>query len=162
MHDIVLYPLCSTVLMLKPNVGEMVLMSSPMNFFSIVVLPALSKPLDGSCQGHASSHLANRYVHRSTRHQITTVTTSTVSRIQHENPDILFLLFHLLQNRQQTHLLGSPNLVLSLFYLKPTNKSRDFTRLDGSIELPRVSLPPAHQDQLCPAGGWRGERGERP
>ena len=39
------YPLCSTVFMLNPKVGEMVLMSSPMNFFKMVVLPALSKPL---------------------------------------------------------------------------------------------------------------------
>ena len=31
--------------MLKPSVGEMVLMSSPLNFFRIVVLPALSRPL---------------------------------------------------------------------------------------------------------------------
>jgi len=31
--------------MLNPKVGEIELMSSPMNFFRIVVLPALSKPL---------------------------------------------------------------------------------------------------------------------
>lgn len=39
------YPLCSRVLMLKPKVGEMVLTSSPLNFFRMVVLPALSSPL---------------------------------------------------------------------------------------------------------------------
>lgn len=39
------YPLCSRVLMLKPSVGEMVLTSSPLNFFRMVVFPALSKPL---------------------------------------------------------------------------------------------------------------------
>ena len=31
--------------MLNPNVGSIVLMSSPLNFFKIVVLPALSRPL---------------------------------------------------------------------------------------------------------------------
>lgn len=41
------YPLCSRVLMLKPSVGEMVLTSSPLNFFRIVVFPALSRPLRG-------------------------------------------------------------------------------------------------------------------
>ena len=39
------YFLCSSVLMLKPRVGEMVSISSPLNFFKIVVLPALSRPL---------------------------------------------------------------------------------------------------------------------
>lgn len=37
--------MCSTVLILKPKVGEMVLISSPRNFFTIVVFPALSRPL---------------------------------------------------------------------------------------------------------------------
>lgn len=31
--------------MLKPSVGEMVSMSSPLNFLRMVVLPALSRPL---------------------------------------------------------------------------------------------------------------------
>ncbi|TNN85235.1 Basic leucine zipper transcriptional factor ATF-like 3 [Liparis tanakae] len=35
----------SNVLMLKPSVGEMVLTSSPLNFFRMVVFPALSRPL---------------------------------------------------------------------------------------------------------------------
>lgn len=39
------YSLCSSVLMLNPNVGSIVLISSPLNFFKIVVLPALSRPL---------------------------------------------------------------------------------------------------------------------
>jgi len=39
------HSLCSRVLMLKPNVGSIVLISSPLNFFKIVVLPALSRPL---------------------------------------------------------------------------------------------------------------------
>ena len=42
------HPLCSSVLMLKPRVGEIVLMSSPLNFFRIVVFPALSRPLKSS------------------------------------------------------------------------------------------------------------------
>lgn len=39
------HPRCSRVLMLKPSVGEMVSMSSPLNFLRMVVLPALSRPL---------------------------------------------------------------------------------------------------------------------
>ena len=39
------YPLCSKVFMLKPKVGEIVSISSPLNFFRIVVFPALSSPL---------------------------------------------------------------------------------------------------------------------
>lgn len=39
------YSLCSSVLILKPSVGDIVSMSSPLNFFKIVVLPALSRPL---------------------------------------------------------------------------------------------------------------------
>ena len=39
------HSLCSRVLMLNPNVGSIVLISSPLNFFKIVVLPALSRPL---------------------------------------------------------------------------------------------------------------------
>ena len=39
------YSLCSNVLILKPSVGDIVSMSSPLNFFKIVVLPALSRPL---------------------------------------------------------------------------------------------------------------------
>ena len=39
------HPRCSSVLILNPSVGDMVLMSSPLNFLSIVVLPALSSPL---------------------------------------------------------------------------------------------------------------------
>lgn len=39
-------PLCSTVLILNPNVGEIWVISSPINFFRIVVFPALSRPLN--------------------------------------------------------------------------------------------------------------------
>ena len=39
------HSLCPRVLMLNPNVGSIVLISSPLNFFKIVVLPALSRPL---------------------------------------------------------------------------------------------------------------------
>ena len=39
------YPLCSAVLILKPRVGAISLISSPMNFLTIVVFPALSSPL---------------------------------------------------------------------------------------------------------------------
>ena len=40
-----IYPLCSKVSMLNPKVGDIVSMSSPLNFFKIVVFPALSNPL---------------------------------------------------------------------------------------------------------------------
>ena len=39
------YSLCSKVLILNPKVGSIVLISSPLNFFKIVVFPALSSPL---------------------------------------------------------------------------------------------------------------------
>jgi len=39
------HPLCSSVLILNPRVGDIVLISSPLNLFKIVVLPALSSPL---------------------------------------------------------------------------------------------------------------------
>lgn len=39
------YPLYCSVLMLNPSVGLMVVMSSPFSRFTIVVLPALSRPL---------------------------------------------------------------------------------------------------------------------
>ena len=39
------HPLCSAVFILNPNVGDILVMSSPVNFFSMVVFPALSRPL---------------------------------------------------------------------------------------------------------------------
>ncbi len=39
------HPLYERVLMLNPSVGEIVVMSSPLRRFTIVVLPALSRPL---------------------------------------------------------------------------------------------------------------------
>jgi hypothetical protein len=42
-------PLCSKVLILNPKVGEIVLTSSPLNLFRIVVFPALSRPLFNLC-----------------------------------------------------------------------------------------------------------------
>lgn len=48
-HILSLYPRCSNVLMLKPSVGEIVSIGSPLKRFKIVVLPALSKPLFNYC-----------------------------------------------------------------------------------------------------------------
>ena len=45
------YLLCSKVLILNPNVGDIVWTSSPLNFLRIVVLPALSSPLKIKCSG---------------------------------------------------------------------------------------------------------------
>lgn len=39
------HPLCSNVFILNPKVGDIVSISSPLNFLKIVVFPALSKPL---------------------------------------------------------------------------------------------------------------------
>ena len=41
--------------MLKPKVGDMVLISSPKNLFTIVVLPALSRPLHTHTHTHTQS-----------------------------------------------------------------------------------------------------------
>jgi len=43
-HTFSLNPSCIKLLMLKPCVGMMCVMSSSLNFFKIVVLPELSKP----------------------------------------------------------------------------------------------------------------------
>ena len=59
------HPLCSTVLMLKPKVGEMVVMSSPKNFFTIVVFPALSRPL---YTHHTETHTQNTFTHTQNWH----------------------------------------------------------------------------------------------
>lgn len=45
MHPDHAYPLNVMVLMLNPNVGLMVVMSSPLSRFTSVVFPALSRPL---------------------------------------------------------------------------------------------------------------------
>lgn len=44
-HRLFFLPLCSNVLILNPNVGEIVSIGSPLNLLSIVVFPALSRPL---------------------------------------------------------------------------------------------------------------------
>jgi hypothetical protein len=44
-HTLSWYPSNSSVLMLKPRVGLISLMSSPLNFLTQVVFPALSSPL---------------------------------------------------------------------------------------------------------------------
>lgn len=48
--------------MLKPSVGSMVLMSSPLNFLTIVVLPALSRPLRFEEAGTRNGAVANRVI----------------------------------------------------------------------------------------------------
>lgn len=63
----------ANVLMLNPNVGLTLIMSSPLSFFRIVVLPALSKPLSKerrriyqNCQlfqVKTSSSLQEKYSH---------------------------------------------------------------------------------------------------
>lgn len=52
-------PRCSSVLMLKPSVGAISVMSSPLNFFRMVVLPALSSPKEWPIH-HRSSHWRKR------------------------------------------------------------------------------------------------------
>lgn len=74
------YFLCSNVLMLNPSVGDIVLMSSPLNRLRIVVFPALSSPLrhlrDGEC---------------------CEINRSVV--LQHEKTHFFLFLSHFLQNR---------------------------------------------------------------
>ena len=48
-YNVYTYLLCSKVLILNPKVGEIVSISSPLNFFNIVVFPALSNPLKHTC-----------------------------------------------------------------------------------------------------------------
>ena len=67
------YPLCSAVLMLKPKVGEILVMSSAVNFLRMVVLPALSKPLcvdTNITHSVLSVNLALWASHRSKTHSI--------------------------------------------------------------------------------------------
>ena len=45
------HPLCASVLISNPSVGLVLDTSSPHRFFTIVVLPALSRPLAGEHEG---------------------------------------------------------------------------------------------------------------
>lgn len=69
--------------MLKPRVGLIESMSSPLNFFTMVVLPALSRPL-----GQVSAMKA----------------APRTEVIQHKYSDLLLLLFHFLDDGEQAHL----------------------------------------------------------
>lgn len=51
-QDLISYPWKSIVLMIKPSVGLTVVTSSFMIRFTMVVLPALSRPLSGHQQGN--------------------------------------------------------------------------------------------------------------
>jgi hypothetical protein len=70
--------------MLKPSVGLMVSMSSPLNFFRIVVFPALSSPLQ-----HHGRRAALPLPAR--------------AHSQDQQAHFLLLLLQLLQDRQQPH-----------------------------------------------------------
>ena len=84
------HPLNCIVLMLKPKVGLIVVMSSLFRRLTIVVLPALSKPLNVfiacvTCdQQQAPNGPAAVYLH-------------------HEQPHFFLFLFHFLDDSQQTH-----------------------------------------------------------
>ena len=75
--------------MLNPNVGSIVLISSPLNFFKIVVLPALSSPLLNSSRKKLKAVLFVNSENGKNKY---------FGRIQHQNPHLLFLLFHFLEN----------------------------------------------------------------
>ncbi len=70
------HPLNAMVLILKPNVGLIVVMSSPFNRLTMVVFPALSSPLRDKARAHAETsprgslglplcrtHLHHKYTH---------------------------------------------------------------------------------------------------
>jgi hypothetical protein len=84
------------LVMLNPSVGLMVLMSSPLMRFTTVVLPALSRPLQGWVGGWAGE---------------TCVDASRRGRaalpggpdVHHEDAHLPLLGLHLLQNAEQPH-----------------------------------------------------------
>ena len=75
--------------MLNPRVGSIVLISSPLNFFKIVVLPALSSPLFDLSRKKLKSVTCVNSENGKNKY---------FERIQHQNPHLLFLLFHFLEN----------------------------------------------------------------
>lgn len=77
--------------MLNPRVGSIVLISSPLNFFKIVVLPALSSPL-------SQFKLLRKKLKSVPCVNSENGKSKYFERIQHQNPHLLFLLFHFLEN----------------------------------------------------------------
>jgi hypothetical protein len=73
--------------MLKPKVGQITLMSSPLNFFRIVVFPALSRPLIQNVDTDQTL-------------QYNEMRNNT----QDEKAGLLLLLLDFLQNGEQAHL----------------------------------------------------------
>lgn len=78
---------CSKVLMLKPSVGEMVSIGSPLILFKIVVLPALSKPLEIDVGFR----------------NVTSMYQMLTENLQHKNTHLFFILSVLLQYSKQAH-----------------------------------------------------------
>ena len=101
--------------MLKPSVGLIVEMSSPLNFLRIVVLPALSRPLRG-VGGRRRAHEV--WVWRA---RDGVAAHGRASRdAQNEQPDLLLFLLDLAQDRQKTHLTTNDERVVG-----PTERRGD-------------------------------------
>lgn len=83
--------------MLKPSVGLMVSMDSPLNFFKIVVLPALSRPLQE--RKHRIWQLRIGQDCPKTDKPRGMVTCFS----QNQKANFLLLLFELLEDRQKPH-----------------------------------------------------------
>lgn len=79
-------PLCSKVLMLKPSVGEIVSMGSPLNLLRIVVFPALSRPLQSETKFNEKSQLE-----------------IDLWNLQQQDAHFLLLLSHFLENGEKSH-----------------------------------------------------------
>jgi len=89
--------------MLNPSVGLMVVMSSPFSLLTIVVLPALSRPLqekDSKNGAGCSDRLLNLAVSRSTQARSA---PTTRYYLHHEQPHLLLLGFDLLHYGVQAH-----------------------------------------------------------
>ncbi len=101
--------------MLKPNVGEIVSIASPLNFFKIVVFPALSRPLrtQGGGSGRGGKEARRRPPSLKSHKQRALLCTmhagvwvpalEEARNSQHQHAHLLLLLLQLAQNFKQPH-----------------------------------------------------------
>lgn len=95
------YCLYCMVLILKPRVGEIVLMSSPLMRLMMVVLPALSRPLGRGgkekCGGSRLYFVCNRWREHAMFH------VRTMPYLHHEETHFLLLGLDLFDDGHETH-----------------------------------------------------------
>jgi hypothetical protein len=89
------YPLRTSVLILNPSVGEIWEISSPASFLSIVVFPALSRPLEKSA-GRPVQLLLSQGRDR--------IGAMCASRLQEEHPHLFRLCLVLSDDSEKTYL----------------------------------------------------------